>query len=243
MINPMTVTDWTFENFGPDFDEHVARHLPGYFDVQRLVALVAEHCVPNGGVVADLGCSTGQTARTIADRLSRRWLSFYLYDADPSMLAVAGEQMHAPERARPNALCHYHRVALPAPLEHDQASLTTMLWTLQFINPNSWVDILREARYCAAENGVLLVAAKTIQPDTRFQSVAESALDDYKQEAGVGAEERATKTKSLRGTQHAVSSEGYARAIRDAGWAKPVVLWRWHVWTVLAAYANGVDDA
>lgn len=236
----MTVTDWTFANFGPEFDDHVARHLPGYFDVQNLVGIVAEHCVPHGGVIADLGCSTGQTARTIADRLPRRWLSIYMYDADPSMLAVAEEEMH-PERVRPNATCHYYRVSLPCDLHHDQASLTTALWILQFIDPQHWVPILREARLSAAPNGVLLVAAKTLMPDPRFQSVAESALDDYKDGQGVSPAERAAKTKSLRGTLHTMGTEVYARAIREAGWAKPVVLWRWHVWTVLAAYANEVE--
>ena len=233
-------SDWTFAGFGPEFDEHVARHLPGYFDVQNLVGIVAEHCVPNGGVVADLGCSTGQTARTIADRLKKRWLSFYLYDADPSMLAVAGQQMHEGSQ-RPNMVCHFRRVNLPADLDHDQASLTTALWTLQFIDPNYWVPILREARLGAADNGVLLIAAKTIQPDSRFQAVAEAALDDYKDSKGVDPAERAAKTKALRGTQFTLSAEGYSRAIREAGWAKPVVLWRWHVWTVLAAYATEVE--
>lgn len=238
----MTQTDWSFDNFGLQFDDHVARHLPGYFDVQRLVAIIAEHAVPNGGVVADLGCSTGQTARTIADALPKRWMSFHLYDADPSMLAVAGQEMHR-EGKRPNALCHYRRVVLPdGELDHEQAALTTMLWTLQFINPAHWLTILREARYCSAENGMLVVAAKTTHPDPRFEGIAIAALDDYKRESGVSAQERADKTRSLRGTMHSMPATAYARLIKDAGWSYPMVLWRWHFWTVFGAYATEVES-
>ena len=47
------MSDWTFKDFGPQFDEHVVNHLPGYEAVQDLVTYLAAFLVPNGGVVAD----------------------------------------------------------------------------------------------------------------------------------------------------------------------------------------------
>jgi hypothetical protein len=40
---------------------------------------------------------------------------------------------------------------------------------------------------------------------------------------------------------HAQAPLTYARLIKDAGWSYPMVLWRWHVWTVFGAYATEVE--
>ncbi len=221
---------WTFTDFGPHFDTHVAAHLPGYADVQRLVAIVAEFAVPVGGTVADLGCSTGKTAEVI-DTLGRD-IFFHLYDADASMLDAAHERLTAAHEL--------HLTPLPEGMCHTGADLTTCLWLLQFLPPDQWRTLLHAARMRSRPTGCLLVAAKTRHPDPRWDEIAVAALDEYKQEAGVSPAERADKAKALRGTLYQASVPAICADLTAAGWHSPTVLWRWHVWSVIGAWATEV---
>lgn len=221
--------DWTFTDMGTEFDAHVAAHLPGYADVQRLVALVATFAVPDAGVVADLGCSTGRSSYEIA-RLSRN-AEFWLYDSDDSMLAVSAERPF---------LRHAHRILgdVEYSMQHAGADLTLALWLLQFMHPRKWRPILSEARLRASPNGCVLVAAKTQHPDPRWEQIAVAALDDYKSDQGVRPPERADKTKALRGVLHPVPPAQIARDLVASGWHSPTVLWKWHVWSIIGAWAS-----
>jgi tRNA (cmo5U34)-methyltransferase len=225
------MTAWSFTDFGPEFDTHVAAHLPGYADVQRLVGMVAEFAVPVGGTVADLGCSTGRTAATLY-RLERQ-ITMHLYDADATMLDEA--------RTRGlGAAVHYHQATLPDGMTHHDADLTVCLWLLQFLNPDQWRTVLHAARVRSRSTGALIVAAKTRHPDPRWEEIAVAALDEYKNEAGVSLTERAHKTKALRGVLYQASVDHLCTDITAAGWHNPTVLWRWHVWSVLGAWASPV---
>jgi tRNA (cmo5U34)-methyltransferase len=220
--------DWTFHDFGFAFDTHVAAHLPGYADVQTLIRLIASMQVPRGGVVADLGCSTGTTAANIAGL--DRDISFWLYDTDKSMLDLADERVPAE-----HTLCQQD---VRDQLRHSHADLTVALWVMQFIPPTDWITVLANAHRASARTGCLLVAARTMHPDPRWESVGLAALDDYKANQGVTADERVAKTRSLRGVQGAWPVGAYREAIADAGWHEPTVLWRWHIWTVIGAWAS-----
>lgn len=226
------MSDWTFTDFGPEFDTHVAAHLPGYADIQRLVALVAEFAVPPGGTVADLGCSTGRTAEAIRLHLSDRAVDYHLYDNDASMIA---------EAQRRNPAAKTHLLDLPADLDHADADLTVVLWLLQFIHPAKWRRILHDARVRSKPTGCVLVAAKTRHADPRWEEVAVAALDDYKAETGVDPSERTAKAKSLRGMLYQASPTMIATDLTAAGWHQPTLLWRWHVWSLIGAWASPVS--
>jgi len=225
------MSDWTFTDFGPEFDTHVAAHLPGYADVQRLVSLVAEFAVPPGGTVADLGCSTGRTAATLQAHLHDRAVDYHLYDEDPSMLAEAEQRV-------PSAKTHL--LSLPGTLDHHDADLTVCLWLLQFVPPGQWVRILHDARVRSKPTGCVLVAAKTRHRRPRWEEVAVAALDEYKTDAGVTDPDRVAKTKALRGMLYQASPTWIARDLTAAGWHTPTLLWRWHVWSLIGAWASPV---
>lgn len=232
----MTQTDWSFSDIGPEFDAHVARHLPGYFDVQRLVGLIAQATIPVGGVVADLGCSTGTTIATVDEATRGRGTVFFGYDNDASMIDEAsGRLPHGP-----SVLIN---TELPDGMIHERAELTTCLWLLQFLPFGAQHAVLAAARDRAAPSGRLIVAAKTRHVDVRWQNIAVNALEDYKSAVGVSAQERADKTRALRGVLHEQTAGDYAELIHRAGWTAPTILWRWHVWTVFGAHASEAVDA
>ena len=66
--------NWTFENatVAQNFDAHVREQLPWYSLATGAVAHIARHYVPNGGVVYDIGASTGNIARALEPMLLER---------------------------------------------------------------------------------------------------------------------------------------------------------------------------
>lgn len=236
MNDRMDAAAWTFDAMGAEFDTHVAAHLPGYADVQRLVALIGAFTLHDGATVADIGASTGMTAALLRDALPNRALTFHLYDADQSMLDQAA--------ARLGPDVNLHHLTLPGHRpQHTAADLTLALWLLQFLHPGQRRPLLADLREAAAADGCLIVATKTRHADSRWEEVAAAALDDYKADHGVGPSERVAKTAALRGTMHTVAIPDLTDDMLAAGWHSPALLWRWHFWAVIGAWANPPRDA
>lgn len=65
---------WTFKSneVANGFDDHVRQQLPWYDLTTGIVAHVARHYIPQGGLVYDIGASTGNIGRAIADTLTNR---------------------------------------------------------------------------------------------------------------------------------------------------------------------------
>jgi tRNA (cmo5U34)-methyltransferase len=66
--------NWTFENekVAEGFDRHVREQLPFYDMATGAIAHLARHYVPQGGLVYDIGASTGNIARAIGPTLDDR---------------------------------------------------------------------------------------------------------------------------------------------------------------------------
>lgn len=122
--------------------------------------------------------------------------------------------------------------------EHADADLTVAMWLLQFLSPAARRPLLIAARGRSAPGGAILVATKTRMAEPRWQEIAEAALDDYKADHGVTPEQRVAKTRALRGTMRPDTDAAVIADLRSAGWHSPTLLWRWHVWSVIGAFAQ-----
>ena len=67
-------TDWTFKNrsVADNFDRHVREQLPWYDLATGAVAHTVRHYLPCDGRMYDIGCSTGNISRLIADSAEAR---------------------------------------------------------------------------------------------------------------------------------------------------------------------------
>ena len=66
--------EWTFENLevASGFDRHVREQLPWYDLVTGAVAHIARHYIPKGGLVYDIGASTGNIGQAIEETITER---------------------------------------------------------------------------------------------------------------------------------------------------------------------------
>lgn len=218
------------------FDEHVRASVPHYDLMQQMVAGLSDWLLPANSVYADLGASTGTTAELLLRRHPDRRVTVWLYDEQPEMLARAARKLapllHADEQLH---LCPQR---VEDPHAHWGAHLTTALFTLQFLSPNDRAQTLARARQHSQPHGALIVAEKIRPADSRWAEIATDSSHDWKAQHGITADAIQAKARALRGvlrprTEHELHAE-----IVDAGWAEPETLFRWHNWTIVAAYAT-----
>jgi len=78
---------WTFENeeVANSFDAHVREQLPWYNLATDAVEHIARHYIPEGGLVYDIGASTGNIARAISETLEARSARLIAVEKAPEM--------------------------------------------------------------------------------------------------------------------------------------------------------------
>ncbi|MDX2095611.1 MAG: class I SAM-dependent methyltransferase [Alphaproteobacteria bacterium] len=81
--------EWTFENaqVASGFDSHVREQLPWYELVTGAVAHIARHFIPKGGLVYDIGASTGNIGRALEETLKARKAQLIGIEASAEMCA------------------------------------------------------------------------------------------------------------------------------------------------------------
>jgi len=114
---------WTFrsETVARHFDRHVRESLPWYDLATNAVAHFARHYIPRGGVVYDIGASTGNIGRAIHDTLAQRKARFTAIESSREMAAryqgprglVVGDAVSHPYEPYDFAVCFLVLMFLP----------------------------------------------------------------------------------------------------------------------------------
>lgn len=81
--------NWTFEKAGiaAAFDRHVREQLPWYDLATGAIAHIARHYIPAGGLVYDIGASTGNVGRALAETLKDRRARLVAVESSAEMVA------------------------------------------------------------------------------------------------------------------------------------------------------------
>ena len=82
--------EWSFENtdVASGFDRHVREQLPWYDLVTGAVAHIARHYIPKGGLVYDIGASTGNIGCSISETIRERKATLIGIESSAEMCAL-----------------------------------------------------------------------------------------------------------------------------------------------------------
>jgi tRNA (cmo5U34)-methyltransferase len=82
--------DWTFKKFyiAKGFDRHVREQLPWYDLATGIVKHIARHYLNRGGLVYDIGASTGNVGKAISDIVKNRGASLIAIDNSEEMVKL-----------------------------------------------------------------------------------------------------------------------------------------------------------
>ncbi len=159
------IGDFTFNAKVADvFDDMVSRSVPYYEEMQRMVCeLAQDFAVPNTNLY-DIGCSTATTLLTL-DRMIDPNVTFIGIDNAPDMLEKAAQKIEHADARRPIDL---KVVDLHQGLHMENASVVTMLLTLQFIRPLFRERVMKMIFSGLNDQGCLLLVEKLTSEDTAF---------------------------------------------------------------------------
>jgi tRNA (cmo5U34)-methyltransferase len=188
--------EWTFKSksVAAAFDSHVREQLPWYDVATGIVAHLARSYVPQGGVVVDVGASTGNVGRAIAKTLEARKASLVAVDSSHDMVAV----YDAPGQ-----------FVVADAVDFDFAArkpdLIVCFLSLMFVPVSARAALVERMRASLAPGGAVVVFDKMIPNAGYLGTVAFRLTLAAKYEAGAKPYEIIAKELSIEGLQRPMS--------------------------------------
>lgn len=187
---------WTFRSraVARHFDRHVRTELPWYDLATNAVAHFGRHYIPRGGVVYDVGASTGNIGLALQDTLAQRQATFYAIEESSEM---ADRYVGPPHLIVDDAVTHLY-----SPFD-----FAVLFLVLMFLPVETRTAFLRRLQGLTKPGGALLIVDK-IQMPPGYVGTAFSRLT-LQQKLAVGAKPDDILRKEL-------SLAGYQRPLDPA---------------------------
>ena len=208
----VTRANWTFAGSVADtFVEHVRRSVPYYDAGHDLVCQLSDFFCHGDSVCYEIGVSTGQLLRKLAERQASKpgvkWLGI-----DPVESMIAKARQHCAGVA--NITLEVGDVRL---YDFEKSDMIVSYYCIQFIPPRNRQDVYNRIYERLHWGGALILFEKVRAPDARFQDMIVSLYNDYKRQEGFSADEILNKTASLKSVLEPFSTEGNLGMLRRAG--------------------------
>jgi tRNA (cmo5U34)-methyltransferase len=187
------MNDWTFDNL--DFDKHVREQLPWYDLVTEAVVFMARQYLPtSGGLIYDIGASTGNITKAMADLMSAR---------------SAGAVSIEPNASLVKKFAGVGRVIESNAEDYDykQFDIAILFLTLMFVPVSRRESLITTLKQNMRKGGAIIIVDKVTDSSGYFATCIKRMTMYFKQKF-VTPEEIVVKEISLSGVQRPVKREG-----------------------------------
>ncbi|MGC3959225.1 MAG: carboxy-S-adenosyl-L-methionine synthase CmoA [Verrucomicrobiota bacterium] len=175
------------------FDDMVNRSVPYYEEMQRMIAELAADFALEKTNVYDLGCSTGTTLLNLGSYLKPA-VKFIGIDNSSEMLARCRAKLEGEGFKRPYELMC---TDLNDGIHIENASLVTMILTLQFIRPLYRDKLVGQILRGLNPDGCFIMVEKVIGEDSLFNRLFIKHYYEYKRRNGYSDLEISQKREAL----------------------------------------------
>jgi tRNA (cmo5U34)-methyltransferase len=158
----------------------------------------------------ELGCSTGELIRRVAERNQGRRVRLLGVDIEPGMVQVAQSKC----ADFPNVEITQADLV---DLEFEPADLIVAYYTMQFVRPRFRQQVFDRIFAALNWGGAFLLFEKVRGPDARFQDIMTALYTDFKLLQGFDEAEIVNKTRSLKGVLEPFSTQGNIDLLKRAG--------------------------
>ncbi|MFZ4540805.1 MAG: carboxy-S-adenosyl-L-methionine synthase CmoA [Rickettsiales bacterium] len=222
---PRKPSDFTFnKEVATVFDDMVSRSVPYYDEMQRMTVELAADFARADTNLYDIGCSTATTLLAIDPAVDPK-VNFIGIDNSRDMIAKAQEKVVQSSTARPiEFLCKDIQQDLPI----DNASVVTMLLTLQFVRPLYREKIVRRISSGINEGGCLLLIEKITSEETTFNRLFIDHYYAYKRRNGYSDMEISQKREALENVLIPYRVEENFDLLKEAGFRHVEMFFRWY---------------
>lgn len=188
-------SDWTFNraDIAAGFDHHVREQLPWYDLLTGAVAHVVRHYLPEGGLIYDIGASTGNIGKAISSTVEARGASLIAIEKSADMARAytgPGECVNA------DAMTY----------DYQKFDVAICFLVLMFMPPSRRKHWLQSLANNIRPGGALIIADKTADNRGYISTVMHRLTLAGKAAAGVSAQEIVEKELSLSGVQRPIQS-------------------------------------
>jgi len=219
------IGDFTFDrSVAGVFDDMVTRSVPFYTEMQRMIVELARDFATPGSAVYDLGCSTGTTFANIDPYVdpSVRFVGFdnsnEMLDKCRAKLTAAGMTRELDLRCRD----------LNEGAEIQDASLVTLVLTLQFIRPLHRNRLIADVVRGLRSQGCLILIEKVLAEESLFNRFFIKYYYDLKRREGYSDTEIAQKREALENVMIPYKLQENIKLLRDSGFKEVDVFFKWY---------------
>jgi tRNA (cmo5U34)-methyltransferase len=207
------------------FDDMVSRSVPFYDEIHRILLDIVDRACPQMEKVYDLGCSTGTTISILSKHIEDRDTQphFVGVDNSESMLVKCREKVTS---AGVND-CALHCQNIED-TDISDADLVIMNYTLQFLDPDKRLQVLKNIYQGLREDGIFMLSEKIRVNEEHVQELLTELYYDFKRRNGYSELEIAQKREALENVLRPITPEEQLAALRDAGFTKVDMIFRWY---------------
>ena len=204
-------SSWTFDKNVPKyFDNHIAKSVPMYHQMHWLCEQISDFYIQKDSVVYDIGCSTGNLLRNLAERHKlKNKVKYYGIDIVDKMIK------HAKIRNKHKQIKYLNKNINK--FNFQKTDFVISFYTLQFINPKNRQALLNKIYKKLNWGGALFLTEKVRSYDARTQDQMSTIYEEFKLYNGFDESEIYSKKKSLKGILEPFSSQANIQMLKRAG--------------------------
>ena len=205
------------------FDSHVRKSVPFYDEIQRMIVEMSDWFIHSNSLVYDLGCSVGETIKNLYDKHTiLKNPRFIGIDSSSEMINIARKNLYGH-----NSII-FIESDLNQPFQIENASLITMLYTLQFLKPESRLKLITECYNGLYDNGALIIVEKIVGNNPKFNEIWIELYNDLKLRNELTLEQIKSKADSLRGILLSYSQNKNIKLLQNAGFEDVDIFFKWY---------------
>ena len=190
------MSSWTFETpeIASTFDSHVREQLPWYDMTTDAVCYIVRNYLTEGGIVVDVGSSTGNMLSKLIPLLNERLAQAVAIEKSRNMCEVLQERLK-----------YHNNVAVVQgdirECDIPEAQVFIVFLTMMFIPVHERQLVLEDLRARCVKGGVIVVVDKICDHGGYFATVLKRLTMQFKLQQGAKPEDVLNKEMSLAGIQ------------------------------------------
>lgn len=215
------VTDFAFDDaVARVFPDMIQRSVPGYTTIIPMIGLITERYAQPGTNCYDLGCSLGASTLAMRHGLKNTQCRLVAIDNSDAMIKRCEHYIELDNGVTPVELqCDdIRRVVI------KNASVVTLNFTLQFIQQEDRLEMLKNIVNGLHTGGALILSEKVFFEPSEQQETLEALHYDFKRANGYSDLEISQKRSALEQVLIPETIDDHKQRLLDSGFSS-VVVW------------------
>lgn len=205
------------------FPDMIKRSVPGYPTIVENIGVIAAQYAQANSLIYDLGCSLGAVTQALRRHIKQPNCHILAIDNSAPMVKrcqeylIVQDAMH--EELVPAEVVKADILTMP----WQKASVITMNFTLQFINPEERLKVLSNIRESLIPEGALLLSEKVRFEDHYEQQILNELHLSFKRANGYSELEIAQKRTAIENIMKIDTLAIHQERLLKAGFSKAIV--------------------